>query len=283
MPEHKREDMTDVVVRRARNYDHHYRTAGWKVERWTKERVEHFLAYAADVDEGGYLNGREVQYALRVVGAPDCGGLRILDYCCGTGITAIYFALCGAEVWAFDASPEAIHIAVESAKLSGVADRVHFDVLDAQSLPYGDGFFDTVFCQSALHIVIDYPQCPCELSRVLKPGGSVVFCEEGLGYNPFLKPIRWLRRRKWIKCGGRPLRYADIEQFGKPFARTQIQHFNLLTQIKTAFRGQLDRHGRLRPWTRRFLHWTGRMDDALLSALPWLRRYCGTIVVVYTR
>ncbi len=283
MHEHIPENVADIVARRAENYDHHYRTAGWKVERWTKERVEHFLAYAADVDRGGYLNGREVQYALGVVGAPDCGGMKILDYCCGTGITAIYFALCGAEVWAFDASPEAVHIAVESARLSGVADRVHFDVLDAQSLPYGDGFFDTVFCQSALHIVIDYPKCPCELSRVLKPGGSVVFCEEGLGYNPFLKPVRWLRRRKWIKCGGRPLRYPDIEQFGKPFARTQIQHFNLLTQVKTVFRGQLDRQGGLRPWTRRLLHLTGRMDDVLLSVMPWLKRYCGTIVVVYTR
>jgi len=273
----------ETVARRAKNYDDHYRTAGWKVERWTKEKVEQFLAYAVDTDKGGYLNGLEVQYALDVLGAPDCGGMKILDYCCGTGIAAIYFALCGAQVWAFDASSAAIEIAIESAEMSDVAHKVHFEVLDAESLPYEDGFFDAVFCQSALHIIIDYPQCPYELARVLKPGASAVFCEEGLGYNPFLRPIRWLRRRKWMKCGGRPLKYPDIQRFGKPFSGTHIEHFNLLTQAKTLFRGQLDRHGGLKSWTKRLLRTTERIDDALLSVMPCLKKYCGTVVVVYTR
>jgi len=274
---------TDIVTVRAKNYDQHYRTAGWKVEQWTKEKVQEFLSYAVDVDKGGYLNGKEVQYALDTLGSPDYRNMKILDYCCGTGITAIYFALCGAEVWAFDASSAAIDIAVKSAQMSCVAERIHFNVLDAQSLPYEDEFFDAAFCQSALHIVIDYPKCPHELSRVLKRGSLAIFAEEGLGYNPLLMPIRWLRRRKWIDCGGRPLKYPDIEEFGKPFSRLHVQHFNLLTQAKTIFRKQLDRHGGLRPWTKRFLRATGKIDDILLSAMPWLKRYCGAVVVVYTK
>jgi len=283
MHEHTREDMVDVVARRAKSYDDHYRTAGWKVERWTKQRVEQFLAYAVDAEKGGYLNGKEVQYALEVLGVPDCHGMKILDYCCGTGITAIYFALCGAEVWAFDASSAAIKIATESAEMSDVADKVHFEVLDAESLPYENGFFDAAFCQSALHIIIDYPPCPYELARVMKPGASVVFCEEGLGYNPFLRPIRWLRRRKWVKCGGRPLKYPDIERFGEPFSHTHVEHFNLMTQANTLFRAQLDRNGEPKSWTKRLLRTTGRIDDMVLSIMPCLKRYCGTIVVAYTR
>jgi len=283
MQESIKENLVEIVDSRAKNYDHHYRTAGWKVQRWTKEKVENFLTYALDVDEGGNLNGKEIQYGLNALGAPYYNGLKMLDYCCGTGITAIYFALCGAEVWAFDASYEAIDIALKSSEMSGVAKRTHFDVLDAQRLPYENDFFDVAFCQSALHIVIDYPNCPYELSRVLKPGGRAVFCEEGLGYNTFLGPIRWLRRRKWVKCGGRPLKYPDIEQFGIPFSRTKIQHFNLSLQVKTAFRGQLHRYGSLRPWTRKLLKTLEKIDRMALLAVPRLKKYCGSVVVIFTK
>lgn len=283
MSELVKEDHTEVAALRAKNYDHHYRTAGWQAQRWTKEAIEGFLAYAVDSCEGGHLNGNEIQYGLKVLGIPDGRPMRILDYCCGTGITAVYFALCGVEVWAFDASVEAINIAMESSAMSGVSEKTHFRVSDAQSLPYEADFFDAAFCQSGLHIVIDYPNCPRELSRVLKTGGKVVFCEEGLGYNPFLRPIRSLRRRKYAKCGGRPLLYPDIERFGSPFSQTHVQHFNLLAQVKSAFGGQLNRYGRLRPWTKGLVHTAERIDRVLLSALPRLKRYCGAVVVTYTK
>lgn len=283
MQEGVRDSMREIVTERAMNYDHHYRTAGWKVERWTKERVEGFLSYAVDVDRGGCLNGNEVQYALHAIGVPNCDDMKILDYCCGTGITAIYFALCGAEVWAFDASPAAINIARNSAQISDVADKVHFDVLDAASLPYDTDFFDAAFCQSALHIVIEYPRCPLELSRVLKPGAKAVFSDEALGYNPILVPVRWARRRKWVACGGRPLRYPDISTFGKPFSQVKMEHFNLLSQVKTGFSRQLHHHGGLRPWAKALLKSAERLDQLLLSALPCLQRYCGKVVVVFTK
>jgi SAM-dependent methyltransferase len=275
--------MGKTIKDRAASYDLHYRTAGWQSHRWTRETIEARLAYALYVDKGGCLNGNEIGYALRATGAPELVGRRVLDYCCGTGITAIYFALCGAEVWAFDASSEALHIAVASAQMSGVVDRVHFAVVDAQVLPYENDFFDVVFCQSALHIIIDYPSCPIQLSRVLKCGGRAIFCDEGLGYNPLLRPIRWLRRRAWIRCGGRPLTYPDIEQFGKPFSQTEIQHFNLLTQVKSAFRRQLHRHGCLRPWSRRLLMALEKADTSILAACPRLKKYCGAVAVSFVK
>jgi len=273
----------DIVASRAENYDYHYRTAGWKAQPWTKAKAENYFAYALDVERGGSLRGKEIQHALGILGAPNLSGMRVLDYCCGAGITSAYFALCGAEVWAFDASRTAVDIGAKSAEMSGVSDVTHFAVLDARSLPYEDDFFDAAFCQSALHIVIDYPECPGELYRVLKHGSTVVFCEEALAYNPLLRPIRWVRRRRWVKCGGRPLSYPDIDRFGVPFSRTQIRHFNLLAQAKTAFDRQLSRHGSLKPWTRVFLEAMERVDAAVLSALPFLKRYCGQVVVSYTK
>ena len=277
------ETTTNIVEQRALAYDEHYRTAGWCVESWTRERIENFLAYAPEVEEGGNLNGNEMQCALRCIGAPNLGGKTILDYCCGTGITAIYFALCGAHVYAFDRSQEAISIAVQSAKLSGVEDRIHFSVEDARNLPFATESFDAAFCQSALHIIIDYPECPTELARVLKLGAKVVFCEEGLGYNPLLKPTRYIRRRKYRECGGRPLKYSDIAMFGQLFSTCIIHHFNLLLQAKSVFRGHLRRHGRLCNWVRLILRSLQGADRRLLSIAPWLERWCGAVVVEYIK
>ena len=158
-----------------------------------------------------------------------------------------------------------------------------FVVADACSLPYMNQAFDVVFCQSCLHIVIDYNQCAEELARVLKLGAKAVFCEEGLGYNPFLRPIRWVRRRKYRECGGRPLTYPDIASFGKPFSSTTIHHFNLLAQGKSAFVGQLRRRGRLPTSTRRLIRLLERIDEIVLQTAPWAKRFCGTVVVEYTR
>jgi len=268
---------------RAKAYDEHYHSAGWKSVAWTREKIEAFLTYALEAERGGHINGNEIAFALRQVGVPNLEGKTILDYCCGTGITAIYFALLGADVEAFDASRIGIDIARESAERSGVAERVEFRVADARALPYAANTFDAAFCQSALHIVADYPECSTELARVLKPGTKAVFCEEALGHNPLLAPIRCVRRRARRECGGRPLKYADIEAFGKCFSATMIHHFNLLAQSKMLFAGQLRRTGRLRPSTCKLVQRLERIDERILQAAPWLERLCGKVVTEFIK
>lgn len=275
--------MDKIVIDNTAAFDKYYHSRWKRARQWTRETIEARLAYALDVDRGGCLTGREIQYALRAIDSPNVNGKKVLDYCCGTGVTAIYFALCDAEVWAFDASAEAIGIAKKSAEMSGVSQLIHFDVSDAQMLPYDDDFFDVAFCKSALYLVADYPRCPIELCRVLKPGGRAVFCEEGLGHNPFLKSIRWLRPPKWAKCGGRPLTYPDIKQFGAPFSQTEIQHFNLLLQVKKAFKGRLSRRGCLKPWSKKLLKTLEKADRIILRALPSLKKYCGEVVVSFVK
>ena len=228
------------------------------------------------------MSGKEVQLALRLVGAPKVAGRTILDYCCGTGMTAIYFALCGANVRAFDASEAAVGIARQSARLSGVEQHVEFAVAAAQDLPYAAGVFDGAFCRSALHIIADYAQCRWELARVLKPGARAVFCEEPLGHNPLLQPVRYLRRRKYRHCGGRPLKYQDIRAFGEAFSRTSVHHFRLFAQSKL-FGRLLRRPGPLRRRICALLRALDRADRRLCLAAPWLERFCGSVVVEYTR
>lgn len=273
----------NIAKDRAVAYDSHYRTAGWHAARWTKAQIEASLMYALDVPKGGSLRGNEFQIAFQAVNVADLRGKVVLDCCCGSGLTAVYFALCGAKVHAFDSSKVAIEMAHDSAQRSGVEHVTCFSIADAQKLPYADSSFDAAFCQSALHIIIDYPDCSRELARVMKPGAKLVFCDEPLGHNPAFECIRYLRRRQYRQCGGRTLKLRDIDQFGAPFSDVTVHYVNLLTQAKTLFNKHMDRRGCLAPWARRVLRGLENVDRKLLSAVPWLRKRCGAVVVEYVK
>lgn len=266
-----------LVRRRAAAYDEVY--AHWHAKRVTVESFERWARFFLDVSDGeeGHLNGNELACALAALDLPSLQGKRVLDYCCGVGRSSIYFALRGATVSAFDASPHAIGLAKASAALSGVDRQVEFAVMDAQDLAYPDDTFDAVYCQSAMHIIIDYPRCATELARVLKPGGRAVFCEEALGYNPLLEVIRWFRRRKYRQCGGRPLTHADIDAFAVHFETVRIHHFNLTLQLKTVMAR------RLAHWwlAKRLLRRLDGLDQRVLERWPGLRRFCGKVVIEY--
>lgn len=268
----------DLAAQRADAYDKVYK--GWSVKRITREVYEASTRFFLDApgDQPGHLDGNELECAFRLLDVDHLAGRTILDYCCGTGRSSLYFALRGARVWGVDRSMEAICNARAAARLSGVEEQARFAVMDAQELSFADEAFDAVFCQSALHIIIDYPACATQLCRVLKPGGRAIFCEEALGHNPALELVRWFRRRKHRECGGRTLHYRDIESFGRAFHETRIHHFNLLLQVKQ-FLGK----GAHRPAVKRVLRGVRAVDQALLTMLPFARRYCGKIVVEYIR
>ncbi|GMU37468.1 MAG: methyltransferase domain-containing protein [Phycisphaerae bacterium] len=268
----------EVAAARAKAYDAVYR--GWTVKRVTRESYEAATRFFLDAPAGepGHLDGNELGFAFQLLGVDRLEGRRILDYCCGAGRSSIYFALRGARVWGCDRSEEAVRIARRSAIESGVAASVQFAVADVQELAFPSDYFDAVFCQSALHIVADYPAAARELARVLKPGGKAVFCEEALGHNPVLEVVRARRRRRHAECGGRTLRMDDLRRFGEAFSRMQVYPFNFFLQSKQFF-GRRAHTG----WAKLFLRVCRTADTALLGALPFLKRYCGKVVVEYVK
>lgn len=263
-----------VIQERAAAYDREY--ANWHAKRVTCESYEHWSRFVLDAPgaESGNINGNEYGFAMRLLNVEQLRGKRVLDYCCGTGLSAIYFGLKGASVSAFDRSLRAIQRAQESACLSGAAGQVQFGVMDAQYMAYPSGSFDLVYCQSALHIIIDYPRCAAELARVLRPGGRVVFSDEALGHNPLMMPFRWWRRRRWKSHGGRALSCADLCEFGRCFAAINVYHFNLLSQIKALLEPWM-----CRPLVKRVLRLLYRLDLFLLKHCSLLRRFSGKVVV----
>jgi ubiquinone/menaquinone biosynthesis C-methylase UbiE len=102
---------------------------------------------------------------------PDC---LVLDVGCGVGMTATYLAkTIGCHVTGIDLREGMIARSNERAEREGVTDIVSFRVADATALPFDDGAFDVVMCESVLALVEDQARVLAEMHRVLKPGGRV--------------------------------------------------------------------------------------------------------------
>jgi SAM-dependent methyltransferase len=100
----------------------------------------------------------------------DVRGLRVLDAACGPGYYTSELIAQGAEVAAFDASPEMVELTRAGL---GHDVRVERAVL-GESLPFADEEFDVVVCALAIHYADDRLAAFREFGRVLRPAGVVV-------------------------------------------------------------------------------------------------------------
>jgi 2-polyprenyl-3-methyl-5-hydroxy-6-metoxy-1,4-benzoquinol methylase len=104
-------------------------------------------------------------------------GERVLDIACGNGLAARRLAEMGAEVVAFDFSPEMI--ARARARPCEAAGHIDYRVLDATDeialLALGAGKFDAALCNMALFDMANIDPLLRALSRLLRPGGRFVF------------------------------------------------------------------------------------------------------------
>ena len=99
---------------------------------------------------------------------------RILDV--GTGPGYLPFLIAkrapGLEITGIDLSSGMIEIARKKAEELGLSNRVKFEVANASSLPFEDGYFDFVVSTLSLHHWSDPAACFKEIHRVLKTNGQ---------------------------------------------------------------------------------------------------------------
>lgn len=118
-------------------------------------------------------------------------GMRVLETGCGTGFYTEIFVKTGVELYAVDLAQNLLDKAIEHCAGLGV----HFKLCDVEDMPYEDDFFDAVIGIRVLHH-FDMPSAFKEINRVLKPGGSIGFCEPNM-LNPILmiqKNIPWVKK-----------------------------------------------------------------------------------------
>lgn len=147
--------------------------------------------------------------------AHDLNGKRALVPGCGFGEDAIRLARLGADVEAFDISPDVLEIARRRCAEFGYS-GVSFAVMPSETLAFPDNFFDLVFLIDILHHV-DIAKSAAEIGRVLKPGGRIIG-NELYTHSVLQKRVResWLvdkviyrAMKKFIYGGGAPYITAD--------------------------------------------------------------------------
>lgn len=94
---------------------------------------------------------------------------NVLELACGSGQLSFRLAEC-VRLWeATDFSENMI----AEAKKQPCSNRLHFSVQDATDLPYASDSFDAVVISNALHIMPNPELALAEISRVLKPEGTL--------------------------------------------------------------------------------------------------------------
>lgn len=133
--------------------------------------------YGQDLGQTSWVTtqeSREVPEMLRLN-----AGSSVLEIGCGSGVYALHLAeTVGCSIVGLDVNEPGIDNANQLAQASELAARAHFQCCDAsKSLPFNDKTFDAVFSNDALCHIPGRAKVLCEIFRVLKPGGRMLFSD----------------------------------------------------------------------------------------------------------
>ncbi|HUS30086.1 MAG TPA: class I SAM-dependent methyltransferase [Kofleriaceae bacterium] len=197
-------------------------------------------------------------------------GKALLDYGCGMGEESVYWAKLGAQVTAIDISEVGVSTTKRRAEYHKLDIHAFEMRCDPTSFPAAS--FDRIHGMGILHHVgID--NALAEVWRLLRPGGIAVFLEP-MGDHPGIEAVKEFLMRRARFLGDfdevtdheHNLRWAEIEEATKRFARYSAVPFHLLYRLKRFAPYKL--HTAMR-----------RIDAAMLTLAPSLKRYCGAVAI----
>ncbi len=171
----------------------------------------------------------------------DLKGKRVLIVGCGFGGDALRVAKLGADVYAFDLSPDSLFIARSLADREGL--QISFDEMPAEKLIYEDSFFDFVIARDILHHV-DIPRAMSEIYRVSRSGALFVANEiyshtitDKIRHSALVEKILYPKMQRLIYGPSKPyitederkLTETDIKSITKLLQDIEFkQYFNFL-------------------------------------------------------
>ena len=226
---------------------------------------------------------RENQYILRRIG--NLAGKKVLDLGCGIGDASVAFARRGATVSGIDISKKMVEIA--SALARKAEHRITIKQMNAEKLLFENETFDLVYGRGILHHV-NITLTTKEVFRVLKKDGKAIFVEP-LAHNPMIKiydkvadsirsPVE--RRISSSEIDGLSNLFSSVYYRGLHLFTLPVFGLYYLNKARKAKadvfwfqdieRGECYRNLYIP------LQW---MDNLVLTALPFLRKYCWKCVI----
>jgi ubiquinone/menaquinone biosynthesis C-methylase UbiE len=126
---------------------------------------------------------------------------RVLEVGIGSGLNLpFYDSTKVSKVWGLDPAPEMTRMAERAAR--SLPFEVEFIGLPGDEIPLEDNSIDTVLVTYTLCTIPDTAPALRQMSRVLRPGGELIFCEHGAA--PDASVRRWQDRLNpiWKRLGG---------------------------------------------------------------------------------
>ena len=156
------------------------------MSRSAKDVQEFFERVAGDWDTMllAYYDERVIEKMAEVAGIGEAS--EVADVGTGTGFVAAGIAPRVEWVVGIDNSPAMLEVARKNLRALG-ASNVDLVVGEASLLPLEDGAVDAAFANMVLHHAEDPEQMLREMSRIVRPGGTVAITDE------VAHPYAWMR------------------------------------------------------------------------------------------
>ena len=157
---------------KVRHYDANY--GNYQTQLYEDIRKE---AFGEDIGQNSWLTAEEQDLFIPWLNlSPD---KMLLDVACGSGGPALRIAArTGCSLIGIDVHQDAIRNANLLAQQERVNERVQFRIVDAAAdLPFENATFDAIICIDAINHLPDRPKVLAEWTRILKPGGRILFTD----------------------------------------------------------------------------------------------------------